>query len=127
MSITFKQTGDFSKVTKYLNGIKGRNYRSTLEKYAEEGVQALRDNTPIDTGITSESWAYEIVTTAKGFSIIWTNSNVTDSGVPIVILLQYGHGTRSGSFVQGIDFINPTMKPIFDKIVESLWKEVESL
>ena len=127
MSITFKQTGDFSKVTKYLNSIKGRNYRSTLEKYAEEGVQALRDNTPIDTGITSESWAYEIVTTAKGFSIIWTNSNVTDSGVPIVILLQYGHGTRSGSFVQGIDFINPTMKPIFDKIVESLWKEVESL
>lgn len=127
MSIVFKQTGDFSRLTKYLNSIKGRNYLTTLKKYAEEGVTALRDNTPVDTGVTSDSWDYKIVVTPKGFSIIWTNSNITDSGVPVVILLQYGHATRSGSFVQGKDFINPTMKPIFDKIVESLWKEVESL
>lgn len=127
MPITFTQKGNFSKVTKYLNTIEGKNYRTILEKYAEKGVRALRDNTPMDTGLTAESWDYEIETTKKGLSIIWTNSNNTSSGVPVVILLHYGHATRSGNFVQGKDFINPTMKPIFDEIVESLWKEVESL
>ena len=124
--IYFNQKGDFSNVLKYLNGLKGRRYRDILEKYAKEGVEALRSNTPVDSGVTADSWGYEIVTTRKGFSINWTNSNVVD-GVPVVILLQYGHATRSGSFVEGRDFINPAMKPIFDRIAESLWKEVESL
>lgn len=123
--IQFSQKGDFSKVLKYLNGLKSRKYRDILERYAKEGVEALRSNTPVDSGITADSWDYEIKMTKKGFSINWTNSNVVD-GVPIVILLQYGHATRSGSFVEGRDFINPAMKPIFDEIVESLWKEVES-
>lgn len=124
--IQFSQKGDFSKVLKYLNGLKSRKYRDILERYAKEGVEALRSNTPVDSGITADSWDYEIKMTKKGFSINWTNSNVVD-GVPIVILLQYGHATRSGSFVEGRDFINPAMKPIFDEIVESLWKEVENV
>lgn len=124
--ISFNQKGDFSKVLKYLNGLKARKYRDIIEKYAKEGVDALRLNTPKDTGITADSWDYKIVTTKKGFSINWTNSNVVGN-VPLVILLQYGHATRSGSFVEGEDFINPTMRPIFDRIVDSLWKEVESL
>lgn len=124
--IQFSQKGDFSRALKYLNGLGGRRYRDILEKYAREGVDALRSNTPVDSGVTADSWAYEIVTTKKGFSINWTNSKVVD-GVPVVILLQYGHATRSGSFVEGRDFINPAMKPIFDRIAESLWKEVESL
>ena len=124
--IYFNQKGDFSNVLKYLNGLKGRRYRDILEKYAKEGVEALRSNTPVDSGVTADSWGYEIVTTRKGFNINWTNSNVVD-GVPVVILLQYGHATRSGSFVEGRDFINPAMKPIFDRIAESLWKEVESV
>lgn len=124
--ITFNQKGDFSKTINYLNGLRKRKYLNIIEKYAKAGVDALQSNTPKDTGITADSWNYEIVTTRKGFSINWTNSNVVGD-VPLVILLQYGHATRSGSFVEGKDFINPTMRPIFDKIVESLWKEVENL
>lgn len=124
--IRFTQKGDFSKALKYLNSLRGKRYRDILEKYAKEGVESLRSNTPKDTGNTADSWNYEIVTTRKGFSINWTNSNVVD-GVPVVIILQYGHATRSGSFVEGQDFINPAMRPIFERIVESLWKEVESL
>lgn len=124
--ISFKQTGDFSKALKYLNSLRGRRYRDIIEKYAKEGVEVLRLNTPKDTGVTADSWDYEIVTTKKGFSINWTNSNVVGD-VPVVILLQYGHATRSGSFVEGEDFINPAMRPVFEKIVQSLWKEVESL
>lgn len=124
--ISFNQKGDFSKLLKYLNGFKAKQYRAILEKYAKEGVDALRANTPKDTGVTADSWDYEIVTTKKGFSINWINSNVVGS-VPLVIMLQYGHATRSGSFVEGQDFINPAMKPIFERIVESLWKEVESV
>jgi hypothetical protein len=124
--ISFSHTGDFSRTLKYLNGLRGRQYRAILEKYAREGVEALRLATPKDTGNTADAWDYRIVTTKKGFSIQWTNSNVVGD-VPVVILLQYGHATRSGNFVQGQDFINPTMRPIFDKMVESLWKEMESV
>ncbi len=124
--IQFHQKGDFSKALKYLNGLREKRYRDILEKYAREGVEALHSNTPVDSGVTADSWSYEIATTKKGFSINWTNSKVVD-GVPVVILLQYGHATRSGSFVEGRDFINPAMKPIFDRIAESLRKEVESV
>jgi hypothetical protein len=124
--ISFSHSGDFTRTLKYLNGLRGRQYRAILEKYAKEGVEALRLATPKDTGNTADSWDYRIVTTKKGFSIEWTNSNVVGN-VPVVILLQYGHATRSGNFVQGEDFINPTMRPIFDRMVESLWKEMESV
>ena len=124
--ITFKSRGDFNATTKFLKNAKESDITRIFEKYASEGTSALESNTPKDSGVTANSWSYTIVKTKRGASIYWTNSNMVD-GVPLVILIQYGHGTRSGTFVQGKDFINPAMKPIFDKIAENLWKEVSSL
>lgn len=124
--ITFKHRGNFNNSEKFLSGVKKKNYRAILEKYAREGLLALRSATPKDTGETANSWDFEIITKRNGFSISWTNSNLVE-GVPVVILLQYGHGTRGGTFVEGRDFINPAMRPIFDQISENLWKEVTSL
>lgn len=124
--IRFTQKGDFSTTIRYLTKVKNKNYRPILEKYGMEGVKALSMATPKDTGLTADSWRYEIETSPNGISIFWLNTHMV-GGVPLVILLQYGHGTRSGSFVQGIDFINPAMRPIFDRIAENLVKEVSSL
>ena len=126
MPITFTQRGDFSKTHKYLMKLRNLRYRPILERYANVGTNALRSVTPKDTGETASSWSHKIVITRTGFSIQWFNDH-TNNNIPIVILLQYGHGTRGGSFVQGIDFINPAMKPIFDRISEEIWKEVTSL
>lgn len=124
--IRFTHRGDFSKTTRFLTKAKNKDYRSILNKYGNEGVKLLSIATPEDTGLTSDSWRYEIESNARGITIYWINTNMV-AGVPLVILLQYGHGTRSGGFVQGRDFINPTMKPLFDKLAENLWKEVSSL
>ncbi len=124
--ITFRHRGSFNSVELFLNKAKKINYRAILEKYALSGVQALSSATPRDTGNTAQSWGYEIEITRSGFSIHWTNSNIAGT-VPLVILLQYGHATRSGSFVQGYDFINPAIRPIFDGLAENLWKEVTNL
>ena len=88
------------------------------------GVDALRAATPVDTGITADSWSYEVKATPWKVQIFWTNSNVTPQGTPIVILLQYGHGLSNGGYVQGMDFINPATRPIFEHISEDVWKEV---
>lgn len=102
-------------------------YLRILERYGQEGVNALRDATPIDSGNTANSWSYEVRrwknARSSGATISWVNSNVVD-GVPIAILLQYGHATSSGSWVQGRDYINPALQPIFDKIANDVWKEV---
>lgn len=124
--ISFRHRGNFNSLELFLNKAKNLNYRSILERYAIAGVQALSSATPKDTGETANSWGYEIVIQRSGFSIHWTNSNIVGT-VPLVILLQYGHGTRSGSFVEGYDFINPAIRPIFDSIAENLWKEVTNL
>lgn len=126
MSITFTQRGNFSKTEKYLKGLKNKNYRAILERYANEGVNLLRSVTPKDSGETSSAWSYKIITNRSGFSIQWFNTSTND-GIPIIILLQYGHGTTGGTFVEGRDFINPVMKPLFEKISENIWKEVISL
>lgn len=126
MSITFTQRGNFSKTEKYLKGLKNKNYRAILERYANEGVNLLRSVTPKDSGETSSAWSYKIITNRSGFSIQWFNTSTND-GIPIIILLQYGHGTTGGTFVEGRDFINPVMRPLFDKISENIWKEVISL
>jgi hypothetical protein len=123
--IRFKHRGDLSKTEKFLKHARDAKLRPILEKYAREGIQILASATPKDTGITSDSWDFEIVIKRTGFSIHWTNNALAD-GVPIVILLQYGHGTRSGTFVEGRDFINPATRPLFDKIAENVWKEVTS-
>lgn len=94
-----------------------------FHKYGRLGVEVLRGATPRDTGETANSWSYDI----QGSKIVWTNSNILTSGVPLAILIQYGHGTRHGGYVQGIDFINPALRPIFDQLAEDCWKEVQNL
>ena len=123
--VIVKQKGDFSKTEKFLNIISKKLYYRNLQKYAEQGVAALASATPIDSGTTANSWDYEIRQTKNSVSIYWTNSNV-NKGVPIAVIIQYGHGTRNGGYVQGRDYINPAMRPIFDKIAENVWKEVIS-
>ena len=123
--VIVKQKGDFSKTEKFLNTISKKLYYRNLQKYAEQGVAALASATPIDSGTTANSWDYEIRQTKNSVSIYWTNSNV-NKGVPIAVIIQYGHGTRNGGYVQGRDYIKPAMRPIFDKIAENVWKEVIS-
>lgn len=121
--ITFKQTGNFSKTKRFLDKNKTLQYRYILERYAQAGVLALQSATPIESGETAASWDYIITQKGTTLKITWTNSHVVD-GVPIAILIQYGHATRNGGYVQGKDYINPALKPIFDRIAEDAWKEV---
>lgn len=124
--ITFRQKGDFSKLTRFLERAKEAVKLGDLDKYGREGVAALSSATPIDSGKTAESWYYEIKNQNDSVSINFLNSNV-NKGVPIAVILQYGHGTRNGGWVQGRDYINPAIRPIFDKIAESAWREVTKL
>ncbi len=124
--ITFRQKGDFSKLTRYLEKVKSAVKLSDLDKYGKEGVAALASATPVDTGLTASSWSYEIKHKNGTVSISFKNSNI-QNGVPIAIILQYGHGTRNGGWVQGRDYINPAIQPIFDKIANDAWREVTKL
>lgn len=122
--ITFSHKGDFSRTTRLLQKLsKGHYIRAILEKYAQKGVEVLREATPVDTGHTAASWSYDVTVSDDFCSITWNNSSQSD-GIPIVMLIQYGHGTRTGGYVQGRDFINPAIKPVFDEITEAVWKEV---
>ena len=124
--ITFRQRGDFSKATRYLERVKRVVRASDLDKYGREGVAALASATPVDSGLTANSWDYEIVSKNNRVSITFTNSNI-QNGVPIAIIIQYGHGTRNGGWVQGRDYINPAVQPIFDKLLNNVWREVTKL
>ncbi len=124
--ISFRQKGDFSKLTRYLEKAKEVAHIGDLDKYGRQGVAALASATPKDTGLTANSWAYKIQQGKSSVSISFYNTNI-QNGVPIAIILQYGHGTRNGGWVQGRDYINPAIQPIFDEIVKSAWKEVTSL
>lgn len=124
--ISFSTKGNWDKTSKFLDKIRDLKLALSLDKYGEEGVEALSDATPKDTGKTAASWNYRIERDGGSFSIVWTNSNVND-GVNIAIILQYGHGTRNGGYVKGIDYINPALRPVFDKISKDLWREVERL
>ena len=124
--ISFRQKGDFSKTMQFLVKAKKGVKLSDLDKYGREGVAALASATPVDTGLTASSWRYEIQHGNDSVSITFYNDNI-QNGVPIAIILQYGHGTRNGGYVQGRDYINPAIKPIFDKITEDAWKEVTRL
>lgn len=123
--IRIKQSGDFSNTERFFKRAQKMDFFRNLEKYAREGVTALASATPVDSGRTAASWDYEIVKGNGRVSIYWTNSNIND-GVPIAVILQYGHGTNHGGYVQGRDYINPAIRPIFDKIADSAWKEVTS-
>ena len=121
--LTIKQRGDFSKTKRFFNKMLGRQYLNSLEKYGQAGVDALRSATPVDSGVTADSWTFEIERTETKTSLSWLNTNRND-GVNIAIILQYGHGTGTGGYVQGLDYINPAIKPIFDQIGDAVWKEV---
>ena len=123
--ISFKHRGNFSKTEKFLNAVKGAKYLNQLDKYGQEGVNALSAATPVDSGKTASSWTYEITKTPNRTIISWHNSNVNQN-VNIAIILQYGHGTGTGGYVEGRDYINPAMRPVFDNIAEAAWKEVTS-
>lgn len=118
--------GNFEKTTRFLNGALRLKAQKILERYARAGVAALASATPYDTGGTANAWGYRVSVSSRGYSIAWTNSNSND-GVPIAILLQYGHATRSGGYVQGRDFINPAIRPIFDQISSSISQEIANL
>lgn len=121
--IVFKHKGNLKKTTKFLERTLKGDYLKDLDKFGREGVAALALATPVDTGKTAASLDYRIEKTNSGTKIIWTNSNV-NNGVNIAIILQYGHGTNHGGYVQGRDYINPAIRPIFDKIADNAWKEV---
>ena len=123
--ITFKHRGNFNKTEKFFNHITGKGYLNILDKYGQMGVDALASATPKDTGETAASWSYEIERSSGTTTISWLNSN-ENKGVVIAIILQYGHGTGTGGYVRGRDYINPAMRPVFDKIAEEAWKEVTS-
>ena len=124
--IVIRQKGDFSNLSKYLERLKETARLGILDKYGREGVAALASATPVDTGLTASSWYYEIERTKNSVSLNFGNSNI-QNGVPIAIILQYGHGTGTGGWVEGRDYINPAIQPIFDKIANDAWKEVTSL
>lgn len=121
--IRFRQKGDFRKLTRFLEKAKEAVRLGDLDRYGREGVAALSSATPIDSGITAESWYYRIENKNGTAKISFYNSNI-QNGVPIAIIVQYGHGTGTGGWVEGRDYINPAIQPIFDKIAESVWKEV---
>lgn len=123
LMIKFRQKGDFTKLTRHLERVKGAVKLGILDKYGREGVEALESATPVDTGLTARSWYYTVEYKNGSAVLGFFNSNI-QNGVPIAVILQYGHGTRNGGWVEGRDYINPAIQPIFDKIADAAWKEV---
>lgn len=121
--IRFKQKGNFKKTEKYLKRIGEGEYLKGFERFAEAGVLALKEATPKDTGYTASSWGYTIEKSKNGLTINWNNSNV-NKGVNIAVIIQYGHGTSQGYYVEGIDYINPALAPVFNVIAKNVWEEV---
>lgn len=124
--ITVRHKGSFSKTIRYFTRVKEAVRVSDLDRFGKEGVAALASATPIDSGETASQWYYEIRRGSESTTITFNNSNI-QNGVPIAIILQYGHATRNGGWVQGRDYINPAIQPVFDKIAENAWKEVTRL
>lgn len=111
---------------KWLSDLQKKNYTKVLEKYGQIGVEALSSATPIDSGVTASSWYYRVSVSDKYASLEFYNSNIND-GVSIALILQYGHGTGTGGWVEGVDYINPAIRPIFDEVARSVWREVTSV
>jgi hypothetical protein len=124
--IRVEQKGDFTKLTRYFERVKKYSRVLDLDKFGRMGVAALASATPVDTGLTANSWYYKIENNNGVVKLSFLNSNI-QNGVPIAIILQYGHGTRNGGWVEGRDYINPAIQPIFDEIVENAWREVTKL
>lgn len=120
--IRLSSSGDFKKISRWLTDIPDR-ITQNLEAYGQMGVDALRSSTPVDTGLTADSWRFRVIRNRKRPGIEWYNTNVVN-GVPVAVLIQYGHGTGTGGYVQGRDYINPAMRAVFDEIADKVWKEV---
>lgn len=123
--ISFESRGSFKRTEGFLKTMSNNDIFRSLEGYAQEGVSALASATPVDSGLAASSWDYTVERSRGSYSIYWTNSN-TEGGAQVVIMLQYGHGTGTGGYVRGRDFINPAIRPIFDKIANNVWKAVTS-
>lgn len=126
MSIEFTQKGSFNNTERYLARLKSAQLYAVLNKYGAMGVGVLANATPRDSGRTAESWSYTIVQRSGYYSIRWTNSHIED-GVPIAVILQYGHGTGTGGYVHGRDYIMPAIRPIFDQMANDAWREVTKI
>lgn len=123
--ITFESRGSFDNTERFLRRMRDLDIRNILESHGQAGVAALAAGTPTDSGLAASSWGYEVSGGGKSWTITWTNSDI-ERGFPVAIMLQYGHGTGTGGYVQGRDYINPAIRPIFDEIANSVWKEVTS-
>lgn len=123
--IIFRQKGDWKKTRKFLKRCSDLDLDDVLNLYGQEGVDALAKATPKDTGKTAASWSYEVTKGRESIVITWKNSNIVD-GVPIAVVLQYGHGTRNRGYVEGVDYINPAMRPVFERIAARAWGEVRA-
>ena len=123
--IIFESQGDFKKTDNFLRKMLRLDLSRSLDKYGRAGVAALASATPSESGLAANSWGYEIQSSGRNVTITWTNSNI-ENGFPVAVMLQYGYGTGTGGYVQGRDYINPAIKPIFDEIAAEVWKEVTS-
>lgn len=123
--IRFKHKGNFRNTEQFFSKAGKITPRQILERYGQAGVTALASATPVDSGATAAAWGYEIVRNSDGYSIFWTNSNINE-GINIAVILQYGHGTGTGGYVEGIDYINPALRPIFEQLADEAWREVTS-
>ncbi|HMT88236.1 MAG TPA: hypothetical protein PKC73_01250 [Dermatophilaceae bacterium] len=125
MDVSFTSRGSFNKTESFLRNAPKQNVRAVLESCGQAGVRALSAATPRASGIAAESWYCEVIQTRSGWTIAWSNSNI-ENGFPVAVMLQYGHGTGTGGWVEGKDYINPALKPIFDQIADKAWKAVTS-
>lgn len=125
MHVSFELQGSWTETESFLRKAPEVNIRAILERIAAEGVRALERATPVDTGMASISWYYEVFRRKDGWEIVWSNSNQED-GFPVAVMIQYGHGTGTGGYVRGRDYINPALQPIFDRIRDEAWKAVTS-
>ena len=123
--LKIKSGGDFTKAGRYLQRLKNLKLDAKFDQAGRRGVAALASATPVDSGLSAASWTYDILRRPGRISIVWRNTNIVD-GTPVVIMLQYGHSTGTGGWVQGRDFVNPAIQPIFDQINQELWREVTS-
>lgn len=119
--------GDLKKTKAFLEKGKKMNYRGVLDRYGKAGVDALMAATPVDSGLTASSWVYDIEISDTGSRVIWSNTNVVDGWCNVAIMLQYGHATRNGGYVEGIDYINPALRQVFQELADAAWKEVTGL
>lgn len=125
MPISFESKGSFKNVERYLSRLSKLEIRSILEKYGAAGVAALSAATPVSTGLAASSWSYEVIKEGRRWTIAWNNHDI-ENGYPVAIMIQYGHGTGTGGYVQGIDYINPALRPLFIQLADEVWKVVKA-